>query len=99
MSKETQTPTVADATPTFSFESEKEYTFSMRSFRIRNNFVFATVSIQSNKLEILIGASSDYKFGDLLQAKQFGGSIYATFKKMENINGVEYPRFWDVSIG
>lgn len=90
---------VADATPTISFVPETEYIFSMRSFRVRNNFTFATVSHKDSKMEILIGQSSDYKFGDLLQAKQFGGSVYATFKKMETVNGVSYPRFWDVSIG
>jgi hypothetical protein len=99
MSNTPKTTDAAVAAPTMSFVPETEYTFSMRSFRVRNNFTFATVSHKDSKMEILIGQSSDYKFGDLLQAKQFGGSIYATFKKMETINGVEYPRFWDVSIG
>lgn len=94
-----KTQNVADATPTVSFVPETEYIFTMRSFRVRNNFAFATVSYKDSKLEILIGSSSDYKFADLLQAKQFGGSLYATFKNTTTVNGVDYPRFWDVSIG
>ena len=94
-----KTTDAAGAAPTISFVPETEYIFSMRSFRVRNNFTFATVSYKDAKLEILIGQSSDYKFGDLLQAKQFGGSIYATFKNVTTVNGVDYPRFWDVSIG
>lgn len=90
---------VADATQTISFVPETEYIFSMRSFRSRNNFTFTTVSYKDSKLEILIGQSSDYTVSTMLQAKQFGGSIYATFKRMEIVNGVAYPRFWDVSIG
>lgn len=89
----------AGAPRTLQFVPEQEYIFSMRSFRMRNGFAFASVTIKDVKTEILLGQSSDYKFGDLLQAKQFGGSLYATFKRMEAVNGVEYPRFWDVSIG
>jgi len=99
MTTKTKTTDAAGAAPTISFVPETEYIFSMRSFRVRNNFTFATVSYKDSKLEILIGSSSDYKFGDLLQAKQFGGSIYATFKNVTTVNGVDYPRFWDVSIG
>jgi hypothetical protein len=99
MTTKTNTTDAAGAAPTISFVPETEYIFSMRSFRVRNNFTFATVSYKDSKLEILIGSSSDYKFGDLLQAKQFGGSIYATFKNVTTVNGVDYPRFWDVSIG
>ena len=98
----TTTPKTIDAAgaaPTISFVPETEYIFSMRSFRVRNNFTFASVNYKDSKLEILIGQSSDYKFGDLLQAKQFGGSLYATFKNVVTVNGVDYPRFWDVSIG
>ena len=94
-----KTNDAAGAAQTISFVPETEYIFSMRSFRVRNNFTFATVSYKDTKLEILIGSSSDYKFGDLLQAKQFGGSVYATFKNVTTVNGVDYPRFWDVSIG
>ena len=94
-----KTTDAAGAAPTISFVPETEYIFSMRSFRVRNNFTFATVSYKDSKLDILIGQSSDYKFGDLLQAKQFGGSLYATFKNVVTVNGVDYPRFWDVSIG
>lgn len=90
---------VADATPTISFVPETEYIFSMRSFRSRNNFTFATVLYKDSKLEILIGQTSDYNVSTMLQAKQFGGNVYATFKRMETVNGVAYPRFWDVSIG
>ena len=98
----TTTPKTIDAAgaaPTNSFVPETEYIFSMRSFRVRNNFTFATVSYKDTKLEILIGSSTDYNVSTMLQAKQFGGSIYATFKNMTNVNGVDYPRFWDVSIG
>jgi hypothetical protein len=90
----------ADAAPTtFAFVAETEYIFSMRSFRIKNGFTFATVLLKDTKLDILIGNATDYKFGELMQAKQFGGNVYATFKQMASVNGVEYPRFWDVSIG
>jgi hypothetical protein len=99
MSNTTKTTDVASATPTISFVPETEYVFSMRSFRSRNNYTFATVNHKDSKVEILIGQSSDYTVSTMLQAKQFGGNIYATFKRMETINGVEYPRFWDVSIG
>lgn len=92
----TQT-TVADATPNFVVDTE--YTFSMRSFRMRNGFTFATVSFNDSKFEILIGSTNDYKFGDLLQAKAMQANLYATFKSTANINGKEYPRFWDIGIG
>src|SRR6056300_495838 len=92
----TQT-TVADATPKFVVDTE--YTFSMRSFRMRNGFTFATVSFNDSKFEILIGSTTDYKFGDLLQAKAMQANLYATYKNSANINGKEYPRFWDIGIG
>ena len=92
----TQT-TVADATPNFVVDTE--YTFSMRSFRMRNGFTFATVSFNDSKFEILIGSATDYKFGDLLQAKAMQANLYATYKNSVNINGKEYPRFWDIGIG
>jgi hypothetical protein len=99
MSNKPTVSDVADATPTISFVPETEYIFSMRSFRSRNNFTFATVLYKDSKMDILIGQSSDYTVSTMLQAKQFGGNVYATFKKMEIVNGVSYPRFWDVSIG
>ena len=99
MSNSPKKADAASAAPTISFVPETEYIFSMRSFRVRNNFTFATVSYKDTKLEILIGSSTDYNVSTMLQAKQFGGSIYATFKNMTNVNGVDYPRFWDVSIG
>ena len=96
----TKIDTAADAAPTtFAFVAETEYIFSMRSFRIKDGYTFATVLLKDTKLDILIGNATDYKFGDLMQAKQFGGNVYATFKRMNTVNGVEYPRFWDVSIG
>lgn len=88
---------VADATP--NFVVDKEYTFSMRSFRMRNGFTFATVAFNSSKIEILIGSNTDYKFSDLLQAKAMQANLYATYKTSVNINGVDYPRFWDIGIG
>jgi hypothetical protein len=88
---------VADATPNFVVDTE--YTFSMRSFRIKNGFTFAAVTFNDSKFEILIGSNTDYKFGDLLQAKAMQANLYATFKTMVNINGKEYPRFWDIGIG
>jgi hypothetical protein len=102
MTKETNTAesiqeNVAGATPTF--VADKEYVFSMRSFRMRNGFTFATVSSQGNKFEILIGSSSDYKFGELIQAKAMQANLYATYKNSVNVNGVDYPRFWDIGIG
>ena len=92
----TQT-TVADATPNFVVDTE--YTFSMRSFRMRNGYTFATVSYNDSKIEILIGSTNDYPLSTMLQAKQMQANLYATFKSTANINGKEYPRFWDVGIG
>ena len=91
----------ADAaqTPTPTFVAETEYIFSLRSFRMKNGFAFATVMYKDIKVEILIGSTADYKFGDLLIAKQGGGNLYATFKQMAIINGEEYPRFWNIGIG
>ena len=88
------------ATPsTLTFVTDSEYIFSMRSFRMKNGFTFATVLFKDTKIEILIGTTADYKFGDLLTAKQGGGSLYATFKQMASVNGIDYPRFWDITIG
>ena len=89
--------TVANATQTFVVD--QEYVFSMRSFRMRNGFTFATVSFKDNKFEILIGSTNDYKFGDLLQAKSMQANLYATYKNTVSVNGVNYPRFWDIGIG
>ena len=88
---------VAGATP--NFVQDKEYTFSMRSFRVRNGFTFASVMFNGDKIDILIGSSNDYKFGDLLQAKSMQANLYATYKSSVNVNGVDYPRFWDIGIG
>ena len=81
------------------FDVEKEYTFSMRSFRYRNQWAFCTVTHQGESLEILIGQAQDYPLPAMLQAKQFGGNVYGTFKGYHEHNGVEYPRFWNVSVG
>ncbi len=81
------------------FDVEKEYAFSMRSFRYRNNWAFCTVTYNGESLEILIGQSQDYPLPAMLQAKQFGGNVYGTFKGFHNHNGVDYPRFWNVSVG
>lgn len=77
------------------FEAGKEYTFSMRSFRVSNGFMF----VSTNGLQILIGAANDYKLSDMLVCKQMNGNVYATFKEMRNINGVDYPAFRNISIG
>ena len=89
--------TAADAVQ--KFVVDQEYTFSMRSFRVRNNFTFASVMFNEEKVDILIGSATDYKFGDLLQAKAMQANLYATYKNSVNINGKEYPRFWDIGIG
>ncbi len=81
------------------FDVDKEYTFSMRSFRFRNGWAFCTVTFNGVNLEILIGQSADYQLPAMLQAKQFGGNVYGTFKGYHEHNGVEYPRFWNVSVG
>jgi hypothetical protein len=81
------------------FIADKEYSFSLRSFRVRNNFMFATVKHGDENLEVLIGNSTDYRIADMLSVKQMGGNVYGTFKEMHNHNGVDYPRFWNVSIG
>jgi len=81
------------------FDVEKEYTFTMRSFRYRNNWAFCTVTHNGENLEILIGQAADYPLPAMLQAKQFGGNVYGTFKGYHEHNGVEYPRFWNVSVG
>ncbi len=81
------------------FDVEKEYTLTMRSFRYRNNWAFCTVPHNGENLEILIGQAADYQLPAMLQAKQFGGNVYGTFKGYHNHNGVEYPRFWNVSVG
>lgn len=77
------------------FIVDKEYTFSMRSFRISNGFAF----VSTGNMQILIGNAADYKLGDLLLAKQMNGNVYATFKEMRTINNVEFPAFKNVSIG
>ena len=81
------------------FDVDKEYTFSMRSFRFRNGWAFCTVTFNGVNLEILIGQSADYQLPAMLQAKQFGGNVCGTFKGYHEHNGVQYPRFWNVSIG
>ncbi len=81
------------------FDMEKEYTFSMRSFRYRNQWAFCTVVFKGQPMEILIGQATDYSLPAMLQAKQFGGNVYGTFKGYHNHNGVDYPRFWNVSVG
>ena len=81
------------------FDVDTEYTFSMRSFRFRNGWAFCTVTHNGQNLEILIGQSADYQLPAMLQAKQFGGSVYGTFKGYHDHNGAEYPRFWNVSVG
>ena len=81
------------------FDVDKEYTFSMRSFRFRNGWAFCTVTHNGENMEILIGQSADYQLPAMLQAKQFGGNVYGTFKGYHNHNGVDYPRFWNVSVG
>jgi len=81
------------------FDVDTEYTFSMRSFRFRNGWAFCTVTYNGQNLEILIGQSADYQLPAMLQAKQFGGSVYGTFKGYHDHNGAEYPRFWNVSVG
>ncbi len=81
------------------FDVEKEYAFAMRSFRFRNGWAFCTVTHNGQNLEILIGQSADYQLPAMLQAKQFGGNVYGTFKGFHEHNGVEYPRFWNVSVG
>ncbi len=43
------------------FDVEKEYTFSIRSFRFRNGWAFCTVTYNGVNLEILIGQSADYQ--------------------------------------
>ena len=50
-------------------------------------------------MEIFIGSASDYPLPAMLQAKQFGGNVYGTFKGYHNHNGVDYARFWNVSVG
>ncbi|MFW5687514.1 MAG: hypothetical protein ACOCXV_01170 [Bacteroidota bacterium] len=82
-----------------SFKEGHEYTFSMRSFRYRNQWAFCTVTYNNTTMEILIGTAVDYPLPAMLQAKQFGGNVYGTFKGSHNHNGVEYPRFWNVSVG
>ena len=62
------------------FDVEKEYTFTMRSFRYRNNWAFCTVTQKGQNLEILIGQAADYPLPTMLQAKQFGGNVFGTFK-------------------
>ena len=81
------------------FAENTNYTFGMRSFRYRNGFCFATVMVADATQEILIGNASDYPLAAMLQAKQMGASVYGTFKGLHNHNGVEYPRFWNVSVG
>jgi hypothetical protein len=81
------------------FNVDQEYTFSMRSFRYRNQWAFCTVTYKGEALEILIGAAPDYPLPAMLQAKQFGGNVYGTFKGYHSHNGVDYPRFWNVSVG
>ena len=81
------------------FVEDKDYTFGMRSFRYRNGFCFCTVTVADATQEILIGSSSDYPLAAMLQAKQMNASVYGTFKGVHNHNGVDYPRFWNVSIG
>ena len=82
------------------FEENKEYSFSLKSFRYRNNFAFCTVKTDADaSLEILIGSSQDYPLQALLMAKQMGASVYGTFKGVHTHNGTDYPKFWGVSIG
>lgn len=81
------------------FDLDNEYTFAMRSFRYRNQWAFCTVTFKGEPMEILIGQAQDYPLPAMLQAKQFGGNVYGTFKGYHNHNGVDYPRFWNVSVG
>jgi hypothetical protein len=81
------------------FNVDQEYTFKMRSFRYRNQWAFCTVPVQNQNIEILIGGAQDYPLASMLQAKQLGGNVYGTFKGYHNHNGVDYPRFWNVSVG
>ncbi|MBE0662829.1 MAG: hypothetical protein IH597_10190 [Bacteroidales bacterium] len=81
------------------FNMDQEYTFKMRSFRYRNNWAFATVVYKEATIEILIGETASYPLPAMLQAKQFGGNVYGTFKGYHNHNGIDYPRFWNVSVG
>ena len=90
---------IVDHLPAMAFDLDKEYTFSMRSFRYRNQWAFCTVIFKGEPMEILIGAASDYQLPAMLQAKQFGGNVYGTFRGYHNHNGVDYPRFWNVSVG
>jgi len=62
------------------FDVDKEYTFSMRSFRFRNGWVFCTVTYNGQNLETLIGQAADYPLPAMLHAKQFGGNVFGTFK-------------------
>ena len=82
------------------FSENKEYSFSMRSFRYRNGFCFCTVKTDADaSLEILIGSSVEYPLSSMLQAKQMGGAIYGTYKGVHNHNGTDYPKFWNIGIG
>ncbi len=94
-----KTASAAEVKAAPDFDVEKEYTFSMRSFRFRNGWAFCTVIHQGVSMEILIGQSSDYPLPAMLQAKQFGGNVYGVFKGYHEHNDVEYPRFWNVSVG
>ncbi len=76
---------------------EKEYTFTMRSFRYRNNWAFYTVTHYGQNLKIFIGQSAGYPLPVMLQARQFGGNVFGTFKGYHDHNGLEYPRFWNMS--
>ena len=57
------------------FDVDKEYIFSIRSFRYRNNWAFCTVTHNGENLEILIGQAADYPLPAMLQAKQFSGNV------------------------
>lgn len=81
---------------TQAFVVGEEYTYSLRSFRISNGFMFVSTG---KDLQILIGQASDYKLETMLLAKQMQGSVYATFKEWRTVNNVRYPAFINVAIG
>ncbi|MBE0662543.1 MAG: hypothetical protein IH597_08755 [Bacteroidales bacterium] len=81
------------------FNLDQEYTFKMRSFRYRNQWAFVTVIHKEETMEILIGEMAAYPLPAMLQAKQLGGNVYGKFKGYHNHGGVDYPRFWNVSVG
>ena len=72
-----------------------EEIFSMRSFRINGEYMFASTGDE----QILIGNKKDYNLPTMFAMKQAGAKIYATFDKEVTIDGKTYRRYKNVSIG